>query len=135
MGVGLNTMLAAIGAGGVAASKVGAAVDQQANDVKAKKEKEKRDAIDEVNMNADLALAENDADYLSKKQEANQAEIDANQAIVDKYKGGKKKKAALDNLQALSLAKDSLDREAAANEIRMNQIKEIMKLKGYGGKK
>ena len=135
MGVGLNTMLAAIGASGVAASKVGAAVDQQANEVKAKKEKEKRDAIDEVNMNADLALAENDADYLSKKQEANQAEIDANQAIVDKYKGGKKKKAALDNLQALSLAKDSLDREAQANEIRMNQIKEIMKLKGYGGKK
>lgn len=135
MGVGLNTMLAAIGAGGVAASKIGAAADQQANDVKAKKEKEKRDAIDKVNMEADLALAENDADYLSKKQEANQAEIDDNQAIVDRYKGGKKKKAALDNLQALSLAKDSLDREAAANEIRMNQIKEIMKLKGYGGKK
>ena len=145
MGVGLNTMLGAIGAVGVAASKVGSAAGQAADKEKAKKEKEanakeaaakeaKNAAIDEANMTAQLEGAELDDQILKKKQDQNFFAQGLARSEMQ-FAAGKDKKKKLTNLEALQKAREALDDEAKANNIRMNQIRTVMQLKGYGGKK
>lgn len=124
MGVGLNTMLAALGTAGVAASKVGAAVDQKVGRDEAAKEKKKNEAIDEAKMNFQLEDTQREHDAIQKEQTQNFFE-----------QGLARSEGKMDNLQALQKAREALNSEAEANEIRQNQIKTIMKLKGYGGKK
>lgn len=124
MGVGLNTMLAAIGAAGVAGSKISSAIDQKASRDEAAKEKKKNEAIDEAKMNFQLEDAQREHDALQKEQTQNFFE-----------QGLARSEGKMDNLQALRKAREALNNEAMANEIRQNQIRTIMRLKGYGGKK
>lgn len=133
MGVGLNSMLALMGTIGVAGSKVSTSVDQKvgrdkaaAKEKEAKDEKAKNDAVDEAKMNFQLDDLQRDKDTLSKDIEQNFFE-----------QGLARSEGKMDNLQALQKARMSLMNESEANDIRQNQIRTIMQLKGYGkgGKK
>lgn len=139
MGVGLNTMLAALGTGTVALSKISNSFGKggQASEVadKGASDKEaKSAAIDEANMTSQLESTELDAQILKRKENENVfAQGLARESAF--FAQGTEKKKQLNNLQALQKAKQALSDEAAANDIRMRQIKTVMKIKGYGGKK
>lgn len=139
MGVGLNTMLAALGTGSVALSKISNSFGKggQASEAAGKEASDKEAksaAIDEANMSAQLEGTELQDQILKRKQDENVfAQGLAREGAF--FAQGTEKKKQLNNLQALQRAKQSLADEAAANDIRMRQIKTVMQIKGYGGKK
>lgn len=145
MGVAQNSLLGAGAAIGVAANKLAIGVSQNVNEAKSKKEKEanakkaaadeaKRAAIDEVNLNAELEGTELEDQILKRKQNENAfAQGLAREGAF--FAKGSEKKKKLTNLEALQRSKQALSDEVAANNIRMNQIRTVMQLKGYGGRK
>ena len=81
MGVGLNTMLAAVGAGGVAASKVGTAISENAKSSSNNESNESSAPISQAN---DGELAEKMADKARKNALANIKNILAQRDISDR---------------------------------------------------
>lgn len=141
MGAIQNSILGAVRSVGVAAGamKVANAMNEhqkqaaKAEDEAAKKEATSK-AIEQTNMEADLARAELEGDTLRKEQKQNTFDT----ALTREgsfFAQGKDKQKKLTNLDALRKSAESLAIEVQANEIRVNQIKKVMALKGFGGER
>lgn len=141
MGAIQNSILGAVRSVGVAAGamKVAKAMNEHQKQAElsaeesAKKEATSK-AIDQTNMEADLAQAELEGDTLRKEQKQNTFDT----ALAREgsfFAQGKNKQKKLTNLDALRKSAESLAIEAQANEIRVNQIKKVMALKGFGGER
>lgn len=141
MGAIQNSMLGAVRSVGVAAGamKVAKAMSEHQNQAaiaeeEAAKKEATSKAIDQTNMEADLARAELEGDTLRKEQEQNTFDT----ALAREgsfFAQGKNKQKKLTNLDALRKSAESLAIEVQANEIRVNQIKKVMALKGFGGER
>lgn len=116
MGVGLNTMLAAVGAGGVAASKVSSSFNG-AND-------------------------KNNDNLNTKELKAQLAEVKSNQGIIDEYSTIKTNLSRAKNLptwnekkeKELAFAEAMIERFSKANDDIMGKMKDTLSKKTGGSK-